>query len=209
MEMLNQDNKAIDISQMQKMAGIKPQNLVKLIQTKRTSPELLNRMSIHYSRPKGFVGRNICYAIYFGDEYLGHIVGGSATLHLPNRNNFFGIGPQDLNHIVNNIFYNVAAPENGYPFRNFTTFVLNKFVNQCATDWEEKYGDKVIGFETLVEKPRTGDLYLKAGWTNIGETKGFTCKRTAGKGTDEWGGKRVWCTDPDKLRPKTVFVKKV
>ena len=74
-------------------------------------------------------------------------------------------------------------------------------------DWESKYGDKVIGFETLVELPRTGELYLRAGWSEVGITKGYTCKRVAGKGTDSWSGKRVW--DTKKLRPKRVFCKKV
>lgn len=30
---------------------------------KRTEPLLLKNMSVHYSQPKGFVGRNICCAV--------------------------------------------------------------------------------------------------------------------------------------------------
>lgn len=170
--------------------------------TKRTDERLLMRMKDHYSHPKGFVGRNICYAIFYGGIYYGHIVGGSATLFLPNRNDFLGCNKNSLNQIINNIFFSVS-PNPEYPFRNFTSEVVKQWMNKISGDWKDKYGDDVIGFETLVEKPRTGELYLKAGWKIIGETIGYTCKRDAGKGTDSWSGKRVWNTK--ELRPKTVL----
>lgn len=91
----------------------------------------------------------------------------------------------------------------------FTSKVLKVFTKQIQKDWYEKYGNKVIGFETLIEKPRTGELCKKAGWTQIGETIGYTCKRTAGKGTDSWSGRRVWNTNKETLRPKIVMVKRV
>jgi len=179
--------------------------LFELIQTKRTDPRLLERMENHYSKPKGFVGRNICYAVYYNNEYYGHIVGGSATRFLPGRNEFLEMDLSSLNSVVNNIFYNVSPVREKYPIRNFTSRVVKEFVDNIKVDWKNKYGDEVIGFETLVEKPRTGELYKRAGWEKVGETVGYTCKRTAGKGTDGWHGKRVWCTDKEKLRPKIVL----
>ena len=160
-------------------------------------------MQNHYSKPKGFVGRNICYAIYYNNIYYGHIVAGSATKHLPNRNSFFNISGENLNIIVNNIFYNITKVNNKYPKRNFTTFVLKNWINIVKKDWFNKYGDYVTGFETLVELPRTGECYKKAKWQLISQTKGFTCKRTGGKGTDNWTGKRIWNTNI--LKPKLVF----
>jgi hypothetical protein len=166
-------------------------------------------MKNHYSQPKGFVGRNICYAIYYNNDYYGHIVAGSATRYLPNRNEYFNISLDQLNKIINNIFFNISPINGKYPCRNFTSFVVKEFTKQAATDWQIKYGDVCIGFETLVEKPRTGKLYIRAGWSLIGETKGYTCKRIAGIGTDSWTGKRVWNTNPDTLRPKNVLCYKI
>lgn len=174
--------------------------------TKRTDERLLELMSVHYSKPKGFVGRNICYAILCDGKYYGHIVGGSATLHLPGRYEFFEVGDGKLNNIVNNIFYHLVRVDGKYPMRNFSVAVLNKFEEVIVMDWEKKYGDIVIGFESLVELPRTGELYRRAGWTEVGITKGYTCKRVSGKGTDSWSGKRVW--NYQKLRPKIVFCKR-
>ena len=182
--------------------------MIKLIQTKRTDSRLLERMKTHYSKPKGFVGRNICYAVMYNGVYYGHIIGGSATMHLKGRHDFLGTSKNDLNNIVNNIFFNLQKVDNKYPIRNFTTKVLLKFEEKIAYDWFFKYGDKVIGFETLVELPRTGELYKRGGWSVVGETVGYTCKRTKGNGTDSWSGKRVWNTNKDELHPKIVLCKK-
>lgn len=163
-------------------------------------------MAEHYSHPKGFVGRNICYAIYYNDVYYGHIVGGSATMYLSGRDEFFDIDKSQLNGIVNNIFFNISPPPDGkYPIRNFTTKVVRAFREQIILDWESKYGDVVMGFETLVEPPRTGELYLRDGWMHVGTTRGLTCKRVAGPidETEKYRGVRVWTYD--NLRPKYVL----
>lgn len=178
--------------------------------TKRTDEKLLERMRSHYSQPKGFVGRSLCYSILLNEEYLGHIIAGSATLHLAPRDNYLaslGITKGlTLNNIVNNVFYDISKPVSGkYPKRNFTSIVLKFWRKQVVKHWEQFYGDKVLIFESLVELPRTGELYLKDGWNNVGVTKGYNCKRTSGKGTDNWSGRRVW--DTKNLRPKRIFVK--
>lgn len=178
---------------------------------KRTDPRILANMSIHYSAPKGFVGRNICYAVLFAGVCYGSIVGGSATLHLPGRNEFFGLAAKptsaDLNRIVNNIFFHVEKVDGEYPVRHFTAKVIKAFRERIVQDWLAKYGDQVMGFETLVELPRTGDCYKRDDWTLTGQTIGYTCKRGGGQGTDAWSGKRVW--DTKNLRPKLVFCRRV
>ena len=185
--------------------------MIRLESIKRTDPRILADMAIHYSQPKGFVGRNICYAVMVGDTYYGAIVGGSSTLHLVGRDEFFGltkeIKKQALKQIVNNIFYHIEKKNGRYPVRNMVPTVLQMFRETIVGDWQAKYGDRVIGFESLIELPRTGEAYRRDGWTEVGITKGQTCKRVAGKGSDSWTGKRVW--DTKNLRPKRVFVRSV
>jgi hypothetical protein len=175
---------------------------------KRTESILLKNMSVHYSQPKGFVGRNICYAVYYNNIRYGSIVAGSATRFLPGRNEFFNSSLDDLNNIVNNIFFHVEKQNGKYPCRYFTSKCLSIFRQAVICHWPKKYKDQVIGFESLVELPRTGECYIKDGWTLVGQTKGFTCKRVGGNGTDSWSGKRVWNTNESQLRPKKVFVRK-
>ncbi len=180
--------------------------MLHFITTKRTDPRLLELMKRHYSKPKGFVGRNICYAIMWNNEYYGHIIGGSCCFNLPGRDKYFGINRQQLINIVNNIFFRVERINDKYPCRNFTNKILKLWRSTIINDWKNKYNDNVIGFETLVEPPRSGECYLRDKWEHLGKTKGFTCKRVAGKSNEKWSGKRVW--DKTNLRPKLIFVKR-
>lgn len=184
-----------------------PSKGLELKQTIKFDLDLQNDMANHYSQPKGFVGRSICYKIYYDGIYYGGIVGGSSTRFLPGRNEYFdkiANNNWSLENIVNNLFFHIEKQNNKYPIRNFSQKVLNLFTKTISKDWFDKYNDIVLGFETLIELPRTGEIYKRNGWKLVGQTKGFTCKRIAGKSTDNWSGKRVWNTV--NLRPKLVFV---
>lgn len=168
-----------------------------LIKISKSDTDLWRWMVEHYSAPKGFVGRQLIYKIDHEGTVFGAIVAGSATRHLPGRETTI-----PLNNLVNNTFFHIKGP---YPLRNFATRVVALWREKVAFDWWLHYGDEVLGWETLVELPRTGELYRRDGWKEVGLTKGFTCKRVGGQGTDSWSGKRVW--DTKNLRPKRVFIR--
>ncbi len=155
-----------------------------LVRIKRSDPRILSDMAVHYSHPKGFVGRNICYAIMVGAIYYGAIVGGSSTLHLVGRDKFFGITTENkkekLVQIVNNIFYHIEKKNGRYPIRNMVPAVLRAFRERISLDWKEKYGDTVVGFESLIELPRTGEAYRRDGWIEVGVTKFMVRKKSVG-----------------------------
>ena len=183
---------------------------LRLYQVKNSNLQLRDYMKDHYSKPQGFVGRNLCYLVYFNETCYGAIVAGSATLHLAGRDDLFGLSgdktqkQREIRTIINNTFFHLEKVNSKYPIRwQFTSKVLAAFRRLAAKDWLTKYGDTVIGFESLVELPRTGKIYEQDGWTEVGQTIGYTCKRTAGKGTDSWTGRRIW--DTKNLRPKRVF----
>ena len=178
--------------------------MISLITISKNNKYLKESMKNHYTKPKGMVGRSICYAIYFNETLYGHILGGRSTLYLKGRNEFFNIDKTKLNNIINNIFYHVEKVNNKYPIRNFTTEVLKVWREQISIDWQQKYGDKVIGYESLIEPPRTAELYKKDKWVLVGSTFGYTCKRIPGheKGAFKTG-KRVW--NKKNLKPKLIF----
>lgn len=181
--------------------------MIRLVEVKHSDTELRLDMSVHYSQPQGFVGRSICYEIRCNGRRYGSVVAGSATRFLPGRKAFlsmYGLNER-LENVINNLFYHVERIGGEYPVRNFVPTVLSVFRGQAAERWQEKYGDEVVAFESLVELPRTGDCYRRDGWADIGVTKGYTCKREGGTGTDSWSGKRVWNTTD--LRPKRVFMR--
>jgi len=180
--------------------------MINLVTIKNSNVELRSMMPKHYSQPKGFVGRNICYLIRHDWTTYGAIVGGSSPMHLSARDKVIPLSV-NLNSIVGNIFYHVEKQNGAYPCRNFTVKTLSLFRAAMVRDWKEKYGDEVLAFETLVELPRTGEVYKRDGWIECGTTKGYTCKREPGEGTDSYSGKRVW--DRINLRPKLVFCRMV
>ncbi len=196
--------------------------MIELVQVKKwqkgqpaTTPEkqrLKANMEAHYSEPEGFVGRSLIYEVWYDGVFYGHIAGGSATQYLPGRPSFFANEAKpstaDLNHIVNNTFFHIEPGPDGYPLRNFSQAVVKTFMARVIEDWPAQYkGDEVWAFETLVEPPRTGEVYLRSGFTQIGTTKGETCKRGPGarKEGAKGGGTRVW--NRDDLCPKNVFWK--
>lgn len=172
---------------------------------------LRRNMEQHYSQPKGFVGRSFVYEVWYDDEFYGHIVAGSATYGLPAPADGKTIG---LNHIINNTFFHIEPIEGKYPIRNFAVAVLEAFEERAVKDWEAKpFEDgkfyQVYGLETLIEPPRTGEMYRRSGWAQIGSTKGFSVKRGAGpRGPEgEWGGTKIWSSEPGT--PKTVLWKAI
>jgi len=184
--------------------------MINLVMTKANDRRLLYLMDNKHYTTQGkrswFVGRKIAYAILYDGTYYGHILGGSATLHLPNRNEFLGIDQSQLNSVVNNIFYHVEKVQGKYPMRNFTSRVVEEWERLIRVDWETKYNDVVLGFETLVEPPRDGELYRRAGWAWIGTTRGRTATRIPDPDhTENWSGKRIWSDGTQKL----VFCKKL
>lgn len=134
----------------------------------------------------------------FSGLCYGAIAAGSATKHLPGRPKI------SLNSVVNQTFFHVEPLER-YPMRNFTTAVVALWRKRVRLEWQLTYGDPVLLFETLVELPRSGELYRRDGWEEVGQTKGYTCKREGGQSSDSWTGKRVW--NRKNLRPKRVFIR--
>lgn len=168
------------------------------IRTHKNDPYLRELMSRHYSQPRGFVGRQLCYIIEHDGIKYGASVWGSATKHLPGRQI---IG--SLNFGLSNLFFHIERVSEKYPFRNFATRCICDTSQIARRDYTAKYWDGVTWLETLVELPRTGECYRRAGWKLVGQTKGLTCKRIKGKGSDSWSGQRVWCDT--NLRPKLVY----
>lgn len=181
---------------------------IKLVTIKKSDSELQANMKIHYSQPKGFVGRSICYRIDYDSITYGHIVGTSAIQVLRFRDIFFDVRThRHINNFVNNGFYHIEKQNGRYPVRNFTTKVLLEFEKKIMEDWAKKYGDEIWGFESLIEPPRTGECYRRAGWTHFTETRGYSCRRVGGfeKGGSFTEGKRVWTRN---TKPKLIFYKK-
>jgi hypothetical protein len=165
--------------------------MIELVKVKQNHPQAREYITNHYIHPRGFIGRNVTYLIVVDGETCGVIVGGSTSLHLPNRKEFFG--ECNIQDIINNRLFRL---EKNIP--NLGTQVLKLWRKQVVIDWKIKYNSDAIGFETLVRPPLNGAVYRADNWILGGMTKGYTCKvphhRT-----------RVWY----KTEPRLVFYKRI
>lgn len=97
---------------------------IELHRTTKSDAQLKSWMAVHYSQPKGFVGRQLIYKVIHDGVTYGAIVAGSTPKHLPGRAEFYGrdVG---LNNIVNNTFFHIEKQNGTYPLRNFLPSILS------------------------------------------------------------------------------------
>lgn len=141
----------------------------------------------HYVPIKGTHGQQIHFLIWrraqTGWVLAGAISGASAVWSTPARDKFFGITTanrtQRLNGIVDNVFFRLQLAE-----PNLATRILASWRKIIRVVWENLYGAKVFGFETLIDDlrdpERIGTIYKADNWVFAGKTEGST--KAHGKG---------------------------
>lgn len=125
-----------------------------------------------YKQSTQFVGRRINWLIMCKDECIGTTGLGSSVMAIGDRDKYIGWNKEQR-------FKNLVKTANNWRFtikpdapKNTGSKVLSMMVKEGSKLWYDKYGDKLVLLETLVEKPHTGLVYIASGWTYVGETKG-------------------------------------
>ena len=129
----------------------------------------------HYLGFKRFAGRGLRYVF----EWRGHWVGladlQSGAFKCRPRDRWIG-WKQKLQftrqHLIanNTRFLILGAPS---CFRNLASFALAAMVRCLSADWSAAYGHSLLLAETFVDPSRfCGHMYMAAGWTRLGRTKG-------------------------------------
>jgi len=174
---------------------------LQLVRCKRTDPNYKSIRDRHYVKNNGCIGQQLHYLIYYKTNLVGIISGASSVWAVKSRDNYFGIAKENrrvsLPSIVNNVVFRLEFHE-----KNLATRVLSLWRKRVQSDWSERYGVIVHGFETFVveEDYRKGSLYKADNWDYVGRTKGNTKKHDSGIGNK---GKRV------ETSSKLIFCKKV
>jgi hypothetical protein len=143
--------------------------------------------SRHYVPDNGTVGRSLSYLIRFDGTVIGIITGGSCASAVRARDEFFGLDlvnqfddyysgehegmmrmrSQMLGSIINNTIFRLEVINYG-----LASAVLARWRVQVVADWNKRYGEMVLGFETyILETPnRNGGCYVADNWTKVGQT---------------------------------------
>lgn len=135
---------------------------------------------IHYANIQETIGRQLHYLVLYHGHIVGAITAAQSIWSSKPRDVFWGLNTLNREFLLNNIICNTFFRLEGR-VENLGTRVLRLWRIQSARDWEQEYGDRVMGFETMVEPPRTGAMYLADNWVYVGDTAGFKKSRAGQK----------------------------
>lgn len=148
---------------------------IRLLECKRSNQAYQEIRDRHYVPNNGSVGQQLHYLIFLENDIVGIISGGSAAYAVACRDEYFGITKENRKIALNGIIDNtVFRLERNLP--NLGTQILATWRKRVASDWYERYGVKVAGFETFIveESYRKGSMYKADNWDFVGETHGST-----------------------------------
>lgn len=151
---------------------------LKLVETKKDRNDFNKIVSIYhgYKKTTNYVGREINWLVLDEDTHkcYGVIGIGSAVMALKPRDEFIG---WDKETRLKKVGKNIA---NNWRFcmivKGLGSQVLKLLHREAPREWKNKYGDKLVLLETLVEPPYTGKVYKASGWLFLGYTKGLQFK---------------------------------
>jgi hypothetical protein len=129
----------------------------------------------HYLKSAVLVGEALRYVATDGRRWLALLGWGTAAFKCQPRDAWIGwparLKWRRLRMIANNSRF-LVLPEGRQPHLASRVLALN--TRRLSRDWEAAFGHPVLAVETFVERDRfRGTCYLAAGWTQVGETKGF------------------------------------
>jgi Transposase DDE domain. len=146
----------------------------------------------HYLGFRSLIGEGIRYVAVSGDYWLALLGWAAAALCCGPRDKWIGwsskFREQRLFLVANNVRF-LILPSIRIP--NLASKVLSLNVKRLSKDWQERFNHPIVLAETFVD-PRyfIGTCYQAAGWTYLGETKGFA--KSAKKYIQHNQPKKTW-----------------
>ena len=129
----------------------------------------------HYLKSSVLVGEALRYVATVGDRWLALLGWSTASFKCRPRDEWIGwparLQWRRLRLIVNNSRF-LVLPDARQP--HLASRVLGLSCRRISGDWQVAFGHPLLLAETFVERDRfLGTCYRAAGWTLLGETKGF------------------------------------
>jgi hypothetical protein len=129
----------------------------------------------HYLGFQQLVGETLKYVAELEGRWVALLGWGSAAFKCGPRDKWIGWTPeqqwQRLKYVANNQRFLILP---GVRIKNLASKVLALNVRRLSGDWEENHGHPVVLAETFVDQDRfAGTCYLAAGWSALGQTRGF------------------------------------
>lgn len=135
----------------------------------------------HYLGFRQLVGESIKYVAEIKGEWVALMGWGTAAFKCGARDGWIGWSKEQqwnrLLFVANNLRFLILP---GVKIPNLASKILSVNVKRLSSDWQAIYGHPIVLVETFVDHSRfKGTCYLAAGWTRLGQTRGFG--RNAGR----------------------------
>ena len=157
-------------------------------------------MRQHYLGFKSVVGESICYVAMIDGQWVALLAWGMAAMKNRHREDWIGwdeaLKWRRLHLVANNVRFLILP---GAHIKNLASKVLSLNLRRLSADWQERYGHPILLAETFVDLSRfKATCYRAAGWTPLGETRGFA---RSGNGYSSHGQPKMLFVRP--LHPDT------
>jgi hypothetical protein len=141
----------------------------------------------HYLGALPKISETLWYVATFADQWVALLSFSAAALKCSARDRWIG---WDFRHQYDRL----KLVTNNSHFPNLASRMLSLCQKRLPTDWQARFGHRVVLLETFVDPQRfSGTIYKAANWIYVGDTKGFRRTRTGYSNTAQ--------------SPKMVFVK--
>jgi hypothetical protein len=149
--------------------------LVRIIQPNEESRWNELMATHHYLGFRQLVGESIKYIAEIKGEWVALIGWGTAAFKCGARDGWIGWSKEQqwsrLLFVANNSRFLILP---GIKIPNLASKILSVNVKRLSLDWQIVYGHPIVLVETFVDHSLfKGTCYLAAGWTRLGQTRGF------------------------------------
>ncbi|MDA8149725.1 MAG: ISAs1 family transposase [Nitrospiraceae bacterium] len=129
----------------------------------------------HYLGFRILVGESLKYVALSGSEWVALLGWGAAAFKCGDRDRWIGWAPSEqfrrLRYIANNQRF-LILPSRRIP--HLASRILGLCLRRLSSDWRRQFNHPILLAETFVDPSRfAGTCYKAAGWTCLGETRGF------------------------------------
>lgn len=166
-----------------KLSDLQPIHIQRVESTEETRRLRGLLQQHHYLGYTGPVGENLQYLVHdCRGRLLGCLLYGAAAWRVADRDRFIGwdqaTRERGLSRIANNMRF-LILPWVRVP--HLASHLLAATRQRLSTDWQEKYGHRILLLETFIEQPRfAGTCYKADNWIRVGQTTGRTRNQQSG-----------------------------
>ena len=139
----------------------------------------LHLQRYHYLGFQRSVGESLQYAAFLGEELVALMDWGAAVLHCPPRERYIG-----WDHATRERGLSMVAGNRRFlllpwvRLKGLASRVLGASLRRLSRDWQAAYGHPLLLAESFVDTGRKGTCYRASNWLYLGQTLGFTRRKT-------------------------------